>query len=49
VVVVNQDAIADVLGSRASLADARRMIRDALGANSRTTLAFARDHAEQGS
>jgi aromatase len=48
VVVINQDAIADVLGRRSTVADARQMIREALGANSRTTLACARDHAEQG-
>jgi aromatase len=46
-VTIDREAVADVLGSGASLADARQLIREALGANSRTTLASARDYAEQ--
>lgn len=48
VVVIDRSVVADVLGSGAGLADARRLIREALGSNSRTTLVRARDYAEQG-
>lgn len=46
-VTINRAAVTDVLGNGASLVDARQFVRDALGANSRTTLAYARDYAEQ--
>jgi aromatase len=46
-VIIDPAAVADVLGTGASVADARQFVRDALGANSRTTLACARDYAEQ--
>ncbi len=47
VVIIDRAAVPDVLGTSASLADARQFVRDALGRNSRTTLACARDYAEQ--
>ncbi|GAA2937228.1 hypothetical protein GCM10020221_36250 [Streptomyces thioluteus] len=45
-VVLNTANIAAVLGPRATVADARAYVRDALGANSRATLGHAKDHAE---
>lgn len=45
-VTIDRTAIADVLGTGASVADARRLLRDALGTNSRTTLECAREYAE---
>jgi hypothetical protein len=46
-VTIDRTAIADVLGTGASVADARRLLRDALGANSTTTLGCAREYAER--
>jgi ribosome-associated toxin RatA of RatAB toxin-antitoxin module len=45
-VAVNPAAVTEVLGERATLADAREFLRNALGNNSRATLAHARAHAE---
>ncbi|MEU0247471.1 aromatase/cyclase [Streptomyces sp. NPDC006235] len=45
-VVVDEENITAVLGPTASVADARRHLRDALGANSRATLGHAKAHAE---
>lgn len=45
-VVLSEEHIADVLGERATLADARRYVREALGRNSRVLLAHAKTHAE---
>jgi aromatase len=45
-VVLNTDNIARILGPEAGVADARRYIRDALGANSRVTLNHAKQYAE---
>ncbi|MEU9310339.1 aromatase/cyclase [Streptomyces sp. NPDC048256] len=45
-VVLNTDNIARVLGSEASVADAREYVRNALSTNSRATLGHAKDHAE---
>lgn len=46
-VVVDPDAIAEVMGPDATLADARSYIRAALGRNSATTMRYAKAHAEQ--
>ncbi|GAA2728864.1 aromatase/cyclase [Streptomyces nogalater] len=46
-VVVDDSAVTTVLGPDATLADARRFLRDALGRNSRTTLGFAKEYAEE--
>lgn len=46
-VVLNRDAIPGVLGADATVADARDLVRDALGRNSRATLALAKAHAER--
>ncbi|MEH0424353.1 aromatase/cyclase [Streptomyces sp. B21-083] len=45
-VVLNAATITDILGPRATVADAREYVRDALSSNSRATLGHARDHAE---
>lgn len=45
-VVLRRDRIASVLGADATVADARAFVRDALGANSRATLEYARAYAE---
>jgi aromatase len=45
-VVIDEAKIADVLGREADLEQARTMVRDALGANSRATLGFAKAYAE---
>ncbi|KNB52159.1 aromatase/cyclase [Streptomyces caatingaensis] len=45
-VVIDTANIAAVLGPRATLADARSYVRDALGANSRATLGHAKAYAE---
>ncbi|WP_331729004.1 aromatase/cyclase (plasmid) [Streptomyces sp. NBC_00028] len=45
-VVLSEEQIADVLGQQATLADARRHVREALGRNSRVLLAHAKTHAE---
>lgn len=44
-VAVNPAAVATVLGPDRTLADARQYVRDALGANSKATLAHAAAHA----
>jgi aromatase len=46
-VMLNPANIAGVLGERATVADARDYVRDALSANSRATLGHARDHARK--
>jgi aromatase len=46
-VVLRPERIAEVLGSRATLDDARRLVRGALGRNSRTTLELAKEYAER--
>jgi ribosome-associated toxin RatA of RatAB toxin-antitoxin module len=46
-VAVNPAAVADVLGPDKTLADARGFLRDALGENSRATLTYAREYAEE--
>lgn len=46
-VVINPDAIAGVLGPDRTLADARTFVREALGANSRATMAHASAYAGQ--
>ncbi|MCG8916941.1 aromatase/cyclase [Actinokineospora sp. PR83] len=45
-VVVNRDNIAAVLGEQATVQDALRFLREALGANSRATLGHAKAYAE---
>lgn len=45
-VVINPDAIPTVLGEQATAADARKLIRDALGRNSTTTMQHAKAYAE---
>lgn len=45
-VVLNQDRITEVLGATATVADARDYVRRALSTNSGTTLARAKDYAE---
>lgn len=45
-VTVAEDRISDVLGPDAGLTEARTFLRDALGANSRTTLGYAKKYAE---
>lgn len=45
-VIIRPDRIVPVLGVDATVADARAFVRDALGTNSRATLALARDYAE---
>jgi aromatase len=47
VVAVDPNAVTEVLGPDATLADAREFLRSALGGNSRTTLSFACAHAEE--
>ncbi|MFC8525929.1 aromatase/cyclase [Nocardia sp. NPDC057227] len=46
-VVIRADRIAAVLGQQADVVEARRFIRNALGANSRATLAHAKAYAEK--
>ncbi|MGV2387206.1 MAG UNVERIFIED_CONTAM: cyclase, partial [Thermobifida fusca] len=46
-VVINTDRITDVLGAGAALAQARKAVREALGANSRATLGLAKAYAEE--
>ncbi|MFF8608934.1 aromatase/cyclase [Streptomyces sp. NPDC015346] len=46
-VVLNTANIARVLGADATVADAREYVRTALSTNSRATLGFAKDYAEQ--
>jgi aromatase len=45
-VVVNEANITNVLGDRASIQDARRLVRTALSANSLATLGHAKEYAE---
>lgn len=45
-VLIDTDRIAEVLGPDADLAQARRMVRENLGANSRATLRHAQEYAE---
>lgn len=45
---INEANVATVLGDGAGVADARTFVREALGANSRATLACAKAYAEQG-
>lgn len=45
-VVLNADTIPGILGAGATVADARDYVRNALGANSRATLGYAKDFAE---
>lgn len=45
-VLIDTDRITKVLGEGADLAQARRMVREALGTNSRATLGHAREYAE---
>jgi aromatase len=45
-VVVNRVSLADVLGPDGDVATARKMVRDALGGNSRATLERAKAHVE---
>jgi aromatase len=47
-VVLKASAIPEVLGSDATVADAREFVRSALGGNSRTTLQHAKAFAESG-
>jgi aromatase len=47
-VLIRTAAIPEVLGRHATLADAERFARDALGGNSRATLSCARGFAEEG-
>jgi ribosome-associated toxin RatA of RatAB toxin-antitoxin module len=46
-VLLSVPAIPEVLGRTATLADAREFAREALGGNSRTTLAYTRSFAEE--
>ncbi|WP_218016126.1 aromatase/cyclase, partial [Thermobifida fusca] len=46
-VVINTDRITDVLGAGADLAQARKAVREALGANSRATLGLAKAYVEE--
>ncbi|MGS2642381.1 SRPBCC family protein [Streptosporangium sp. LJ11] len=46
-VVIAPEAIPDVLGENATLADARAFVRDALGRNSTTTMHHAKTYAER--
>lgn len=46
-IVVDPDAVEGVLGPDASVADARRFVRSALGANSLATLGRAKQYAEE--
>jgi aromatase len=46
-VVINPDAVSKVLGPDRTLADAREFVRNALGTNSRTTMAHASAYAGQ--
>lgn len=43
---INPDKVDSILGAGATIADARRFVRDALSRNSRTTLEHARSYAE---
>ncbi len=45
-VTLNTENIARVLGTEATVADAKAFVRDALGTNSRATLGHAKAHAE---
>jgi ribosome-associated toxin RatA of RatAB toxin-antitoxin module len=45
-VVINPDAVPDILGAGATVADARAAVRKALGTNSTATLLRAKDHVE---
>ncbi|GAB2630622.1 aromatase/cyclase [Nocardia goodfellowii] len=46
-VIINADRITEILGPDAGIAEARTFIRDALGNNSRATLAHAKAYAEE--
>ena len=46
-VLLNDAAVTGVLGPQATLADARAFVRNALGANSRTTMERAKEYAEE--
>lgn len=46
-VVLNPDAVGQVLGEAATVADAREFVRNALSANSRATLGHAKEYAER--
>lgn len=45
-VVIEPDAVGPVLGEQATIADARELVRDALGRNSTTTMRYAKEYAE---
>lgn len=45
-VVLRPDRVREVLGARATLEDARKLVRGALGRNSTATLLLAKEHAE---
>ena len=45
-VVINEPNITKILGEQATMADAKKFVRDALGTNSLTTLEHARKYAE---
>lgn len=47
-VVINADNVTAVLGEGATIADARKYVREALSANSGATLRLAKAHAENG-
>lgn len=46
-VVINTDNIAKILGDEAGVAEAKAFVQNALSTNSRATLGYAKDHAEQ--
>ncbi|WP_285631914.1 aromatase/cyclase [Lentzea sp. NBRC 102530] len=46
-VVISRNAITEVLGPDGDAASARKLVRDALGGNSRATLQHAKQHVEQ--
>jgi aromatase len=45
-VALKRSAVTTVLGEDATVRDARAYVREALGANSRATLALAKEYAE---
>lgn len=44
---INPEAIPDILGSTATIVDAQKLARTALGRNSKTTMELAKKHAER--
>ncbi len=44
---INPDKVESILGAGATIADARRFVREALSRNSRTTLEHARSYAQR--